>query len=379
MSEVAQVKLDELMRTVSVRGHQVQTSAYDDGIGYPIVDQGSDLTVGRTEQVPPLEVGSPVTVFGDHTREVKYVDFPFVVGADGTKVLVAKNGDDPIYFNSLIAMGAGRIANLGYARHFKALREQEVPYLANQTEQRRIAAVLDAWDDAIATAERLVAAKRRRFEAMRNMLFARYDGRNMRFSELLTEAEAIPSNDPDPSKITVRLRGGGAVPKAERTAASGSTTYYRRRVGQLVYSKLDFLNGAFAILPPELDGYCTTTDLPAFDIQPTVRPDWLLHYLTRPTYYRRRTDLARGQRIARRVNPSDFLASQIIVPPIEQQDRVCECINELEGDLVRTDTLAQALRTQKRGLMQKLLTGEWRVPESIEHLVPEGVAKEAAE
>jgi len=55
---------------------------------YPIVDQGKTLIAGYTDDASRLcNVPAPVIVFGDHTRAVKFVDFPFCLGADGTKVL----------------------------------------------------------------------------------------------------------------------------------------------------------------------------------------------------------------------------------------------------------------------------------------------------
>ena len=54
----------------------------------PIVDQGKDLIGGFTNNKELAFKGAlPVIIFGDHTRCVKYVDFNFVQGADGVKVL----------------------------------------------------------------------------------------------------------------------------------------------------------------------------------------------------------------------------------------------------------------------------------------------------
>lgn len=102
-------------------------------------------------------------------------------------------------------------------------------------------------------------------------------------------------------------------------------------------------------------------DLPAFDIAPTVNPIWLLGYLTRPTYYARQLGLARGQRKARRVHPSDLLASSLLVPPRDLQNRIAEILTTSQCDIDKSKRLLQSIEAQKRGLMQKLLTGEWRL------------------
>jgi type I restriction enzyme S subunit len=78
-------------------------------------------------------------VFGDHTREIKYIDFDFIAGADGTKILrpilIA-----PQYF--YLQLRSYRLENRGYGRHFKLLNEQlfSLPPLA---EQHRIVAKVD--------------------------------------------------------------------------------------------------------------------------------------------------------------------------------------------------------------------------------------------
>ena len=88
----------------------------------------------------------PVVVFGDHTRAFKFVDFPFVRGADGTQVLKPKAGIDPLFF--YYACRAIELPSRGYNRHFKALKEQEIPTPPLQ-EQRSVAQTLRRIDHAL--------------------------------------------------------------------------------------------------------------------------------------------------------------------------------------------------------------------------------------
>ena len=162
-------------------------------------------------------------------------------------------------------------------------------------------------------------------------------------------------------KITVKLYGKGAVPKSDKRDGSTKTRYYRRAPDQLIYSKLDFLNGAFAIVPESLRGYESSLDLPAFDISEQVNPKWLIEYLTRPAYYTAQLHLARGQRKARRIAPDDFLASPVKLPQRDRQDEIAEVLAVADREIALRKTELDTLTRQKRGLMQKLLTGEWRV------------------
>jgi type I restriction enzyme, S subunit len=110
----------------------------------PVVDQGQSLVAGYVmDRSRICRATPPVIVFGDHTRAIKYVDFDFAMGADGTKVLVPRSGDYPKYLYH--ALKATRIPSAGYSRHYKFLKETSIP-LPPLPVQKRIAKILDAAD-----------------------------------------------------------------------------------------------------------------------------------------------------------------------------------------------------------------------------------------
>ena len=93
---------------------------------HPIVSQEANLISGYWNDATALMgLGEPVVIFGDHTCCLKYVDFDFVVGADGTKVLKPKTGVSAAYL--YFGLRSQPIAEGGYARHFKLLREKSLP------------------------------------------------------------------------------------------------------------------------------------------------------------------------------------------------------------------------------------------------------------
>jgi type I restriction enzyme S subunit len=114
---------------------------------YPIIDQGRNLIAGWTDDDSVLiSTNLPIVIFGDHTRVFKYIDFPFVKGADGTQLLKPKVGIEPLFF--YYACRAINLPSRGYNRHFKALKEKEIP-IPPIGEQRNIARTLLQIDDAI--------------------------------------------------------------------------------------------------------------------------------------------------------------------------------------------------------------------------------------
>jgi type I restriction enzyme, S subunit len=122
------------------RGKKILAREYKSAGKFPIIDQGQQLVAGYTDdESAVVRDGLPLIVFGDHTRIFKFVDFPFVIGADGTKLLKPRPNLDPkfLYFACLML----DIPSRGYNRHFKILREQSIRY-PEFAEQRKIAAVL---------------------------------------------------------------------------------------------------------------------------------------------------------------------------------------------------------------------------------------------
>ncbi len=115
---------------------------------YPIIDQGQSDIAGYFNESTGLFTDTPVIIFGDHTRVLKYVNHPFFIGADGVKVLKStrKDMDSKYLFYALQSI---RIPNTGYNRHFKWLKESSL-IVKTLTEQKRIAQRLDKVQELIA-------------------------------------------------------------------------------------------------------------------------------------------------------------------------------------------------------------------------------------
>jgi type I restriction enzyme S subunit len=105
-----------------------------------VVDQGKTYIAGYTDASDlVIEIPNPVIIFGDHTTEIKYVDFNFVAGADGTKILCPYKMDERFFYTCLLSY---KLENRGYARHFKVLNENFMA-LPPLSEQHRIVAKVD--------------------------------------------------------------------------------------------------------------------------------------------------------------------------------------------------------------------------------------------
>jgi type I restriction enzyme S subunit len=138
---------------------------------YPVIDQGQDFISGYCDEVDKvIDFDLPLIIFGDHTRCLKYVDFPFVLGADGTKVIAPdrERFDPKFYYYALLSLD---IPSRGYNRHFKALKEREIP-IPSLPEQKAIAQTLATVQRAIEAQEQIIQTTKELKKALMQKLFS---------------------------------------------------------------------------------------------------------------------------------------------------------------------------------------------------------------
>lgn len=105
-----------------------------DGL-YPIVSQDNNIISGYWDEIDDVvHVDQPVVIFGDHTRVIKYVDYDFVVGADGVIILEPIKKLIPKFF--FYFLKSCYIPNLGYSRHYKLLKELNIPVPSYNIQQQ---------------------------------------------------------------------------------------------------------------------------------------------------------------------------------------------------------------------------------------------------
>lgn len=113
----------------------------------PVVSQEKSFINGYTNRIDDRLIDTPFIIFGDHTECLKFIDFPFVQGADGIKILKANAQKlNPHYLYYALCECYHRTGF--YERHFKLLKKTLVPKL-DMDVQQRIANILSVYDDLI--------------------------------------------------------------------------------------------------------------------------------------------------------------------------------------------------------------------------------------
>ena len=137
--------LESITKNVPSKQYQIAASDFKTTGKYPVVSQSKEYIIGYNDDASKLyRLENPVVIFGDHTTEVKYVDFDFIVGADGVKifepietVIVGKFLKHILEFYSI---GLEKVG--GYSRHYKFIKDKAFP-IPPLSEQKRIVAKIE--------------------------------------------------------------------------------------------------------------------------------------------------------------------------------------------------------------------------------------------
>lgn len=143
--------LSDCFNTISIK-NKIKTKDYLPQGKFPIIDQGQDFISGYSNDENLLiKVKKPIVIFGDHTRYFKFINFDFIAGADGIKILEPKDNFNEklfYYFCQILDF-----PNKGYSRHFQYLKKAIINFPKNLSEQKAIA---DKLDDSFAKIENAI-------------------------------------------------------------------------------------------------------------------------------------------------------------------------------------------------------------------------------
>lgn len=368
--------LEELIKTITPPA-KLPSSHYRLAGKFPIVDQSQQAICGWTDDADALvDEPLPLIVFGDHTCALKLIQQPFAQGADGIKILKATAGISTEYlFHSL---SHRPLVMEDYKRHFSILKERRVFYPDFETgEQQKIAECLTSLDELIAAQGRKVEALKTYKRGLMQQLFPR-EGETrprLRFPEFrdAPEWEEAPLGDlfdtasggtPDRTKkaywtgtipwITTSLIDFNVISKADEFISemgvenSSAKVFAKGAVLIAMYGQ-GKTRGKVAML-----GIPAATNQACAAILPNGKID---HGFTFVSLCGRYEEMRTLSNSGGQENLSQALIRALpfrYPKEIEEQLKIVEFISELDalvnGEVGRLD----ALKTHKRGLMQKL-------------------------
>ena len=233
-------------------------------------------------------------------------------------------------------------------------------------EQKAIADLLSTWDEAIEKTERLVQAKEKRFKCYIQKLITLRCGSWPHIKPKEIFDTVTEKNFPDEELLSV-TQNRGVIPRSmlegRVMSPDGTTASYKLiKRGDFAISLRSFQGGieysnyqgiispAYTVLRPKIE----------------LNNDFYRLFFKSYIFIEKYLNLAViGIRDGKQISIPDFLSIKIPVPPLEEQKEIAEALTICQQEIDLLKQLAEKYKTQKRGLMQKILSGEWRVESEI--------------
>src|SRR5712692_6590198 len=189
-------------------------------------------------------------------------------------------------------------------------------------------------------------------------------------SKLLIRSEERAEIDPSKQyrQVTVRLWGKGVDLRTQVAGADvAASKQFIVRTNQFILSKIDARNGAFGLIPDSLDGAIVSSDFPIFTLNhPRILPEFLNWMSKTPGFVDLCKAASEGTTNRVRLKIDRFLATEIPLPPIEEQGRIVARIEELAAKIEEAQGLHAAINSETyRALLSAynaIIKGAKRLP-----------------
>ncbi|HHY0566720.1 TPA: restriction endonuclease subunit S [Vibrio parahaemolyticus] len=258
------------------------------------------------------------------------------------------------------------------------LSKLQIP-IPSKAEQMELLSVFGCWDNAIEKTEALIAAKEKQFEWLTSNLINRAGHKRTSASGLMTEVSKRNKNSTIERVLSVTNHSGFVLPEEqfERRVASANVSNYKVvEQGQYAYNPSRINVGSIARLDDWENGILSPMYVVFKLDTKKVYSDYFLHWLNSSEARQRIKNSAQGS-VRETVSFKDLGAINIPLPAMDVQKDVTYKLNLAQKEIILLKKTLEQYRSQKRGLMQKLLTGEWQVSSS-QHLSEEAYQEASA-
>jgi type I restriction enzyme M protein len=346
------VRIKNMLLKVEGSTEKISNKSITEKGKYPVITQEKgNIIAGYTNIENPI-TDLPLIVFGDHSCTFKFIDFPFLRGADGTQLLkVDTNYFIPKCFFYLIQMV--EIENSDkYERHFKYLEAAKIP-LPPLTVQQQIVADCEAIDTAVSKAVLAMEDGKREMERItENTTYAtdRLGNITTKINENIDpqtqEGEVTYIGLENIESNTGRLVG--TIQTAYATIKSAKTVFKK---GDILYGKLrPNLNKVYCA---EQDGICST-DILVFRFENENLTKFYTHYFRSKPFNDEVLKSVSGQQLPR-TSWTAMREIKIPVPPLAVQTALVAAIETIENKLAAAQAVLDGAAAQKAAVLGRYL------------------------
>ena len=340
----------------------------------PIIDQGQQLIGGYADNLElQLSCNLPVIVFGDHTRAVKYVDFPFGAGADGIKVLEPAKGIYPKFLYYATQYLVLRLEDRGYARHYQYIEKKELD-IPSISEQKRIVAYIEELFSELDNGEETLRKTKQQLAVYRQAVLkdvfqgVAQNSAMVSMGELLVgieggksfKCEERPPQETEFGIVKVSAVTWGAYNEEESKTCQPSQFIESKRinVGDFLFSRANTLElvGNCVVVETVNKNLMLSDKILRFHFKNGILPKYVMYYLRTHEGKKQIQSFSTGNQESMRNIGQDRI-KKITVPvcSTEDQNRV---ISEIETRLSVCDSIEKTVHTalqQAEAMRQSIL------------------------
>ena len=298
----------------------------------PIIDQGEKFIAGYTDENFEAIPSNEYIIFGDHSEHIKYVNFSFIQGADGLKILKPKEDNAKyIYY----AFQNFYVKELNYKRHWSSAKETLIP-LPPPTVQTEIVKILDALTALTSELTSELILRQKQYEYYREKLLS-FDsleqlnsgGGKKKLIDVAIYAKSRISTDKLDKENYI-----GVENLLQNKLGKTSSNYVPTEGSFIEYLPNDILIGNIRpylrkIWLADKTGGTNGDVLVIRLTDKNIIPRYLYHILANEHFFEYNVKYSKGAKMPRG-DKTAILQYEFDVPPLEEQQRIVSILDKFE-------------------------------------------------
>lgn len=331
---------------------------------YPVITQELGIEIaGYTDSPNPI-TDLPIVLFGDHSCAVKYINYPFFRGAEGTVLLKPKSIFEPQYYYYVLNyIISNLIDNTKYERHNKYLKNLYIPLPPKEVQEKIIYEIEDI-ENAAATCVGKIIDIKNKIESICLDAYKHYPAKHLNQIAITNPSKSEISSIGNGTSVSFIdmasvSNDGYIATQTDRNLGSlkkGSYTYFKEN--DIIIAKITpcMENGKCGLAKNLTNGIAMgSSEFHVIRVGDEVVSKFIFSFLNRKVVRNEAEKNMTGASGHRRVPISFYEQLSVPVPSIEEQQKIVTEIEALEGEITKAQQIIDNAPAQKIAILKKYL------------------------